>query len=180
VADGEPGQVDESGSAGVGIEQRVRSSVAGTGYDHEFITCDPDLADTAAFCAHYGYPLDQSANTIVVASRRPPGQHSVCVVLSHTRLDVNNKVRRLMGVRKASFAPAETTAELTGMLIGGVTPFVLPAGLPIYVDARVMACPWVILGGGSRSLKVKIDPAALAGLPDAQVIDDLATEPPPA
>ncbi len=171
------GPLSADGSA---IEQRVREVLEGSGLDYELITCDPELADTAAFCAHYGYPLDRSANTIVVASRRPPGEPAATVVLSHTRLDVNNRVRKLMGVRKLSFAPAEKTAELTGMLMGGVTPFALPESLPLYIDSRVVACPWVILGGGSRSLKVKVDPQALTSLPGAEVIEGLATEPPPA
>ena len=168
----------DPGSGGAAIEAQVRSLLEASGADYELIACDPDLADTAAFCEHYGYPLERSANTIVVASRKPPGHHAACVVLSHTRLDVNSRVRKLMGVRKASFAPAEATAELTGMLIGGVTPFALPDDLPLYIDARIMDCPWVIVGGGSRSLKIKVDPAALAALPGAEVIAELATEPP--
>ena len=154
------------------IEAQVRRTLAGS--DHELIDCDPDLADTAAFCAHYGYPEEQSANTILVASRRPPGESAACVVLATTRLDVNNRVRKLMGVRKASFAPAEVTSELTGRLIGGVTPFALPADLPIYIDARIMDLDWVIVGGGSRSLKLKVPPAALAALPGAEVVEGLA------
>lgn len=161
------------------VEQRVRASIESLEYDHELISCNPELADTARFCAHYGYPLEQSANTIIVASRRPPGEYCACIVLSHTRLDVNNRVRMLMGVRKASFAQADATTDLTGMLIGGVTPFALPADVTIYIDSRVMATPWVILGGGSRSLKVRIDPSALRNLPNTQVIDDLASEVPP-
>lgn len=161
------------------IEQGVQAALDQSGHDYELIACDPDLADTAAFCEHYGYPPEQSANTIVVASRRPPGTFVATVILAPTRLDVNHRVRKLMGVRKASFAPPEATAELTGMLIGGVTPFALPDDMAIYIDARVMEQPWIILGGGSRSLKIRIDPAALAALPNASVIADLATEPPP-
>ena len=138
------------------------------------IACDPDLADTAAFCAHYGYPMEQSANTILVASKKPEGRYAACVVLAIDRLDVNKKVRQLLEVRKLSFAPAEVTAQVTGMLIGGVTPFALPDDLPLWVDANVMACDWVILGGGSRSLKVKADPRVLDALPGAVVVDGLA------
>jgi prolyl-tRNA editing enzyme YbaK/EbsC (Cys-tRNA(Pro) deacylase) len=158
---------------GVDIETRVRQTLSGS--DHEVIDCDPELADTAAFCAHYGYPEEQSANTILVASRRPPDEFAACVVLATTRLDVNNRVRKLMGVRKASFASADVTAELTGMLIGGVTPFALPPNLPIYLDTRIMDLDWVIVGGGSRSLKLKVPPSTLATLPNAEVVDDLAT-----
>lgn len=92
-----------------------------------------------------------------------------------SRLDVNRTVRRLMGVRKASFATAEQTVALTGMQIGGVTPFALPAGLPLYVDAPVMDIDEIIVGGGGRSTKVLVAPAVLAKLPDMTVVEGLGT-----
>ena len=104
----------------------------------EVMECDPALADTAAFVAAYGVPLDRSANTIVVASKGAEPTYAACVLLATTSLDVNNVVRREMGVRKASFAGADPVRALTGMEIGGVTPFGLPDELPILVDARVM------------------------------------------
>lgn len=158
------------------IEAKVRDALEQAGTEYEIIEIDPQLADTAAFCAHYGYPEEKSGNAILVASKKPPGEYAACVVLATTRLDVNSRVRKLMGVRKLSFAPADVTADLTGMMIGGVTPFALPAEIPLYIDSRVMDLDWVIVGGGSRSLKVRVDPAALAALPNAQVIEDLAKE----
>ena len=161
------------------IEDRVRDALAATETEYELIEIDPDLADTAAFCSHYGYPESQSANAIVVASKKPPGEFAACLVLATTRLDVNSRVRKLMGVRKAPFAPAADTAEITGMMIGGVTPFALPDGLSLYIDSRIVDLDWVIVGGGTRSLKLKVHPAALTSLPNAEVIEDLAKEPPP-
>ena len=158
------------------IETRVRAALSAAGADYELIEIDPDLADTAAFCAHYGYPEDHSANAIVVASKKPPGKYATSLVLATTRLDVNSTVRKLMGVRKASFAPAEATAEITGMMIGGVTPFALPADMPLYIDERIMHLDWVIVGGGSRSLKLKVAPAALESLPNAEVVSGLAKD----
>jgi prolyl-tRNA editing enzyme YbaK/EbsC (Cys-tRNA(Pro) deacylase) len=140
----------------------------------EVIACDPEFADTAAFCEKYGYPPEQSANTILVASRTEPKQFVACLVTADRRLDVNGTVRRLMGVRKASFASAEDTVALTGMMIGGVTPFGLPAGVPIYIDSLVMDHPWVIVGGGDRSSKLKLSPDELASLPGAEVIEGLS------
>ena len=63
-----------------------------------------------------------------------------------------------MGVSKASFASAEEMIALTGMRVGGVTPFALPTGLPLYVDERIMRLDWVVLGGGGRGTKIKISP----------------------
>lgn len=159
------------------IELRVAEALEATGLEYELLACDPELADTAAFCAHYGYPLDQSANTIVVASRKPEGLYAACVVLAIHRLDVNKRVRHLLGVQKLSFAPPEVTADVTGMLIGGVTPLALPLELPLWIDAAVMARQWVIFGGGSRSMKVKADPAVLTMLAGAEVIEGLAIDP---
>jgi prolyl-tRNA editing enzyme YbaK/EbsC (Cys-tRNA(Pro) deacylase) len=158
------------------IEQRVRQVLDGLGLPYEVIPIEADYADTAAFCERYGFPLDHSGNTIIVASKKEPKQYCACVVLATTRLDVNHAVRKLMGVSRASFASAEDTMALTGMMIGGVTVFALPPELPIYVDARVMSLDYVILGGGSRSLKVKVAPQALERLPNTRLIPGLGIE----
>ena len=87
-------------------QERVSHALDELGVDYEVLPCDPDLADTAAFCEHYGYPPDHSANTIIVGSKTEPKQYVACVVLATTRLDVNKTVRKRLGVRKASFATA--------------------------------------------------------------------------
>jgi prolyl-tRNA editing enzyme YbaK/EbsC (Cys-tRNA(Pro) deacylase) len=156
------------------IEARVRDRLAALGVEHETLACDPDFADTAAFCARYGVPPGQSANTIVVAARKEPGVACACVVLATCRLDVNHAVCDLLGVRKASFAAADQTRDLTGMMIGGVTPFGLPEELPLYIDGHVMTQDTVVIGGGSRSMKIKLAPAGLLRLPGARVIEGLA------
>ena len=143
---------------------------------YEVMECDPSLADTAAFVEAYGVPLERSANTIVVASKGVEPQYAACVLLATTSLDVNNVVRREMGVRKASFAGGEPVRQLTGMEIGGVTPFGLPAELPVLVDARVMEPDWVILGGGNRSSKLRLAPDGLRALPSVRVIEGLAAD----
>jgi prolyl-tRNA editing enzyme YbaK/EbsC (Cys-tRNA(Pro) deacylase) len=152
----------------------VLAAAEATGQGYEVVPCDPDLADTAAFCATYGYRLDQSANAILVVGKSDPRVYAVCLVLANTRLDVNGLVRRRFGVKKASFASAEETIEITGMQIGGVTPYGLPDGLPIWIDGRIMACEQVIVGGGSRDRKLLIPPESLAALPNAEIVPDLA------
>lgn len=158
------------------MSDSVLDALDATGVPYEVIPCDPDLADTAEFCAHYGYGMDESANAIMVVGKGEPRTFAMCVVLATTQVDVNKVVRQRLGSRKASFAPAEETAALTGMTLGGVTPFGLPAGLPLWIDARVMACDKVIVGGGSRERKIYLPPAGLAALPGAEVVDGLARE----
>ena len=146
------------------------------GIAYEEMECDPDLADTAAFCQAYGIPEEQSANAILVASRKPEGHNALCVVLANTRLDVNGLVRKKLGVRKVSFASAELTRELTGQEIGGVTVFGIPDSLPIWVDSRVFHHPWVVVGAGSRSAKIKLDPTQLRDFDRFEEVEGLAMD----
>lgn len=153
---------------------RLEVVLGALGQPFELFPCDPALADTAQFCAAYGFELGDSANTIVVVGKAEPRRYAVCIVLATHRLDVNRAVRDRLGTRKASFASAEETRALTGMEIGGVTPFGLPPDLPIWVDAAVMARPRIVLGGGSRSWKVIASPGILTTLPGVAVVEGLA------
>ncbi|GAB3037805.1 YbaK/EbsC family protein [Parafrigoribacterium mesophilum] len=159
---------------GTALHPTVAAALDKYGIDYEVLACDAELADTAAFCEHYGVSLEQAANTILVASRKvEPPKYAVCVVLGTTRLDVNRTVREKLGVKRLSFADAETTIRLTGMLIGGVTA-IGTQGLPIYVDSAVMQQSEVIMGGGNRTSKLRLNPAELAKLPGVEVVEGLA------
>lgn len=155
------------------IERRVRVALDALQIPYEIMAIDPALADTAVFCERYGVPLERSGNTIIVGSKKEPRRYAACVVAATRRLDVNHTVRRLLGVSRLSFASADETMALTGMMIGGVTPVALPPELPIYVDPALMEPDWIVLGGGSRSTKIKIAPAVFARLPRASVVADL-------
>ncbi len=156
------------------VDRRVVEILDGLGVPYEVMQIDPDFADTAAFCERYGIPLENSANTIIVASKKEPKQYCACVVKATTRLDVNHTVRRLMGVSRVSFASADETKALTGMMIGGVTLFALPPDLPIYVDDKLMSLDWLILGGGSRSTKIKTSPEVFRRLPNTTIVPGLS------
>ncbi len=151
----------------------LEQSLAGRG-EYELFPCDPALADTAAFCAAYGFSPDESANTIIVIGKADPPRFAACVVLATHRLDVNRVVKSRLGTRKASFASAEETRSLTGQEIGGVTAFGLPEDLPVWVDDAVIERERIVLGGGSRSWKVIAPPSILLTLPTAEVVEGLA------
>ncbi|MGH2701837.1 MAG: YbaK/EbsC family protein [Actinomycetota bacterium] len=152
----------------------VRAALDSSGISYEVLPCEEHLADTKAFSEQYGFPMEHNANTILVASKRGPKRYAACVLLATTSLDVNKTVRQHMEVSKASFANAEETAALTGMLIGGVTPFGLPEELRVLVDERVMEREWIILGGGNRTSKVKAPPDVLRVVPNMMVVANLA------
>ena len=156
------------------VGAKVDSSVNELKIIHDLIEIDADFADTAAFCEQYDFPLDHCGNTIIVAAKKPPGQYCACIVRGSERLDVNQTVKRLMRVSRLSFASAEETRNLTGMMIGGVTPFGLPAGLSIYADEKLLELDYAILGSGSRSSKFKISPAELHKIPGLNFVVGLS------
>ena len=158
------------------INADVASFLVARGIEYRAIDCDPAYADTAAFCDHYGYSPDASANVLLVASKRGELKFAACVVLATCRLDVNKTVRKKLGVSRISFADPEQTQDLTGMELGGVTPFGMPQHVPIWIDARVMQCETIVLGGGNRSSKILLSPTMLRKIPNVEVVENLAFE----
>ncbi len=155
------------------LDPKVESGLKQYNISFRVLKCAAELADTAVFCEHYGFTVDQAANTIITASKSDPVKFACCIILGSTKLDVNEKVCQLLGVKKASFANAEQTIALSGMQIGGVTPFGL-VDIPYFIDAAVMSKAELVMGGGNRSSKVLLEPAELLKLPGAQVIEALA------
>ncbi len=153
-----------NGDEDLGVDKRVKAALEALDIAYELIEIDPAFADTRPFCERYGYPLEQTCNTIIVATKRETTRLVACVVAGTMQLDVNKRVRKLAGARKASFAAADVMKEATGMEIGGVTPIALPRGMPLYVDDRLMEHEWVILGAGVREAKIEISPRVFSAL----------------
>lgn len=136
---------------------------------------DPDLADTAAFCAAYQVGLDVSANCVIVAGRRgETTRMAAAVVLATTRADVNTTIRKHLDARRASFAPMDDAVEQSGMAYGGVTPFGLPVAWPVLVDPAVVEAGLVVVGSGIRGSKLVTPAAVIAALPAALVLPGVA------
>ncbi len=157
------------------VAEALSALIAGTSEPVDVVEIDPELADTAEFCATYSSPLSASANCVVVAGKRG-GQtrYAAALVLATTRADVNNAIRRRLDVRKASFAPMDEAVQLTGMAYGGITPIGLPSDWPILVDSAVADAPELVIGSGSRGGKLLVTGRLLTSLPGAEVVDGLA------
>ncbi len=153
------------------LDPAVARSTASLGVQFEVLDCNPEWADTDVFCENYDIPRDHAANAILIASKSEPKQYAVCLVLATTKLDVNHAVSKLMGIKRLSFASADETKAVTGQAIGGVTVFGLPEAIPLYIDNRIMANDYVIVGGGNRSTKIKLPPAELRRIPHANTAD---------
>lgn len=135
---------------------------------------DPAVSDTAATQDAFGLEPQMLANCVVVGGKREGAEKiAACVVLSTTRADVNNTVKRHLDVRKASFLPMDRAVGLTGMEYGGITPIGLPAGWPVLVDRRVLGAGVVVMGSGVRRSKILLDGSLLARFPGVEVVEGL-------
>lgn len=140
------------------------------------VEIDPGIADTAAMSEAYDLGLDTGANCVVVAGRRDGVERvAACLVRADTRADVNNLVKRMLDVRKASFLSMERAVEESGMEYGGITPIGLPAGWRLLVDSRVLDIDVAVIGSGVRRSKLLIPGALAADLPGAEVVEGLAS-----
>jgi prolyl-tRNA editing enzyme YbaK/EbsC (Cys-tRNA(Pro) deacylase) len=141
---------------------------------------DPDLADTAAMTEAYDLPLAASANCVLVSGRREGAERIAAAVVRATmRADVNNAVKRLLDVRKASFLPMDRATTESGMEYGGITPLGLPPGYRVLVDAQIAAADpttdgTVVIGSGLRRSKLALPGALLATAPGVELVDRLA------
>jgi prolyl-tRNA editing enzyme YbaK/EbsC (Cys-tRNA(Pro) deacylase) len=132
---------------------------------------DPELADTAAFCAQYDVPMGASANCVIVHGKRAgESTYAAVMVLATDRADVNGVIRKHLGVRKISFAAQDDAVGSTGMEYGGITPIGIPADWPVLVDESVAQAGLVVIGSGIRASKLLLDGADLAKLPTATVL----------
>ena len=139
------------------------------------VEIDPEHADTAGTVDVYGVPWEAGANCVVVMGKRDGEERiAACVVRGDTRADVNNRVKRLLDVRKCSFLDHERAVTETGMAYGGITPVGTPGGCRLLVDARVPLIGTVLIGSGIRGSKLILPGRLLGLLPGAEVVEDLA------
>lgn len=138
------------------------------------VEIDPELADTAAMTEAYSVPLEASANCVVVAGKRAGEERAAaCLVRADTRADVNNRVKRMLDVRKASFLSMDRAVEETGMEYGGITALGLPKDWRLLVSADVLESPVAVIGSGVRRSKLLLPGRLLAELPRAEVVEGL-------
>lgn len=136
-----------------------------------------ELADTDKWAATYDVPLNETANVVVVETRKTRNaerEFAAVLVLADSRADLNGVVRRTLEVSKVSFAPMDKAVEATGgMESGGMSPIGLPENWPLLIDERVIGVERLYLGSGVRPSKLVIDGGLLELLPEVMVLEGL-------
>ena len=136
---------------------------------------DPAFSDTAQFCEAYDVTTEESANCVVLKTKKGEERgFAALVLLASTRADINGKACEALGVKKASFASMGEAVALSHMEFGAITPIGLPNEWTILLDKRVADSTHVIIGSGIRGSKLAVSGAFLARLPNVRVVDGLA------
>ena len=146
--------------------ESVRAWIDGHAADLEFIEVEASTATVAEAAAALGVEPAQIAKSLAVRA----GDHVFLLVASGiARLD-NAKAKAEFGHRPRMLGPEETLA-VTGHPVGGVCPFDLPDGLPVYFDASLRDLAAVFPAGGSLNTSVKASPDRLFELVGQRWVD---------
>ncbi len=81
-------------------------------------------------------------------------------------------LRQIVGQSRLTMATAAEVLAVTGYPIGAVSPFGMPAPLPIYIDRSVLAEAEVSIGSGVRNTTVILRSADLLQALPAAVVGD--------
>ena len=112
-----------------------------------------------------GTPLESGAKALVMLAADAP----VHVVLPGSRRVDNAKVRAVLGTRTLRFATPEELLALTGCVPGAVPPFGNLFGLPVLVDAALVARDEIAFNAGSNTTSIIMACADFLRLSGARV-----------
>lgn len=131
--------------------QSVRAWLAEHAPDLGVIEVTDTTATVETAAKALGVESGRIAKTLAVRA----GEHTFLVVArGDARLD-NRKCKDAFGARPRMLGPDETF-ELTGHPVGGVCPFGLATGLPVYLDVSLKAFELVYPAGGSLNTSVEV------------------------
>jgi Cys-tRNA(Pro)/Cys-tRNA(Cys) deacylase len=96
------------------------------------------------------------------------GQYAMALMAGPRQVDWKT-LRQHFGQSRLTMASAEEVMEVTGYVVGSVSPFGLPQPVPVLIDEQVLAQEEVSIGSGVRGTTIFIKTAdLLAALPDAE------------
>ena len=152
--------------------ESVRAFFAENAPDIAVIESSVSSATVMLAAEAYGVEPGRIAKTLSLRV----GERVVLIVASGTSRMDNKKVKALFGGKPKMLALDEV-AEITGHEVGGVCPFGLKTPLPVYCDVSLQAFDEVVPAAGSTHSAVRITPARMAELVNAEWIDVCQTPP---
>jgi prolyl-tRNA editing enzyme YbaK/EbsC (Cys-tRNA(Pro) deacylase) len=146
--------------------QSVRAWLDRHAPDLPLIEVEESTATVEAAARALSVEPGRIAKTLAV---RAGGTVFLLVARGDARLD-NAKCKAALGARPRMLGPEETLA-LTGHPVGGVCPFGLATGLPVYCDLSLKGFDLVYPAAGSLNSSVEVTPKRLFELVGERWID---------
>ncbi len=138
------------------INQNVKNFLAAKGFEDR-ITEHKDLIDTVEHAAQQiGCSEAEIAKTLSFIVDDKP----VIVVMAGDGRVNSSKFKALFHT-KPSMIPRDKVEEITGFLPGGVCPFGIPDGIPVWLDVSMKRFEYVHPAGGNEYTSVKLTPDEL-------------------
>jgi len=141
-----------------------RHGVAFTEHPYDYI----EHGGTAESALQLGVDEHAVVKTLVMQDERA----APLVVLMHGDRSVSTKnLAREIGVKGVEPCKPEVAQRASGYLIGGTSPFGFrKPGVPVFVEASVLALPRIFINGGRRGFLVGIEPRVLTELLGAKPV----------
>jgi prolyl-tRNA editing enzyme YbaK/EbsC (Cys-tRNA(Pro) deacylase) len=146
--------------------ESVRAFLAQHAPDIAVIETDEPTGTVELAANVHGVAPAQIAKTL---SLRADDRVMLVVMAGDARLN-NRKFKQQFGAKARMLGPDDVLAA-TSHPVGGVCPFGLPTALPVYADRSLMRFDVVVPAAGSINSAVRITPARLVALTNAQWVD---------
>ena len=142
-----------------------RHGVAFTEHPYDYV----EHGGTAESARQLGVDEHAVIKTLVMQDERT----RPLIVLMHGDRQVSTKnLARAIGCKSVLPCSAEVAQRHSGYQLGGTSPFGFKReGVPVYVQASVLALPRIFINGGRRGLLVGIEPKLLTELLAALAVD---------
>jgi len=127
-----------------------------------------DHGGTAESARQLGWPEHAVVKTLVMQNDRG----EPLVVLMHGDKTVSTKnLARAIGAKSVEPCKPEVAQRHSGYLVGGTSPFGFKrAGVPVYVEASVLALDQILINGGRRGYLLRLSPQVLQSLLGATAV----------
>ena len=150
-----------------GSRERVRSYLEAHGLAEGLFEFEQSTKTAQQAADAMGCELGQIVKSLVFVV----GDKPVVALVAGDRRGDTDALAALLGGGDVHFADAETVRSATGYAIGGVSPFDLPAELPLFADSSLSRFETVYPAAGTPSSMVRMQLSELLELSAARVAD---------
>jgi Cys-tRNA(Pro) deacylase len=151
----------------VGSRERVRKYLEACGLADGLFEFEQSTKTAQEAADAMGCELGQIVKSLVFVVDGKP----VVALVAGDRRGNTDAISALLGGGKARFADAETVRSATGYAIGGVSPFDLPADLPLFADSSLARFETVYPAAGTPTSMVRMRLDELLEFSGARVAD---------